>query len=72
MPSTHQSNTGGKNYNSEAGRFLSKDNDVNPIPVIRGIREYERALSYHQEAHKRDVDAEIKKAIARKLQELDE
>lgn len=61
-------NTGHK---SEAGRFLSEDNDVNPIPVIRGIREYERALSYHQEAHKRDVDSSIKKAIARKLQELD-
>lgn len=72
MVSTHQSNTGGRSYDSEAGRFLSEDNDVNSIPVIRGIRTYERALSYHQEAHKRDVDTEIKKAIARKLQELDE
>lgn len=72
MVSTHQSNTGGTSYDSEAGRFLSKDNDVNPIPVIRGIRKYDRALSYHQEAHKRDVDTEIKKAIARKLQALEE
>ena len=55
---------------SEPGRFF--DADVNPIPIIRGLQDYDRALLWHQEAHKHDVDSDVKEAIARKLKQLDQ
>jgi len=58
-----------KNYDSEAGRFF--ESDVIVTPLIKGMQKYERALSWHREAHKRNVDSEIKQMIAKKLKELE-
>lgn len=56
------------NYDSEAGRFLEADLDVTPI--IMGIEDYDRALSWHQEAIKHDASKDVKEQIAEKLKEL--
>lgn len=55
---------------SEAGRFIELD--IDPVPMIKGIRDYERALEWHREAHKHNASKRVKKCIAQKLEQLDE
>ena len=54
---------------SDPGRFF--ESDVNPIPIIRGLQDYDEALLWHRESVKHDPDTEVKEAIAEKLRELD-
>lgn len=69
MPSQNQNNTQSTEWASEAGRFI--ESDVDPLPMIRGIRKRERALEWHREAHKHNAPKAVKEAIATRLRELD-
>jgi hypothetical protein len=57
-------------YESRPERMIRSD--IDPIPIIKGIQEYDRALAYHQEAHKHNASQRVKRAIADKLRVLED
>jgi len=63
---------GNTEYETEAEKMLKTKMDATIRSLIRGIREYNRALEYHQALHKVDGKKEHKRMVAEKLRELDD
>jgi hypothetical protein len=67
MPSTNQQGSGSQ-YRNEAHRVFALDMD--PLPMIRGIEDADRAKQWWNEAHRCDASEPVTFRIKKRMQEL--
>lgn len=67
MPSTNQSGED-TNYRNEADRVFKTD--LNPVPMIRGIEDKERAKLYWNESWRNDASDRVKELIEIRMKAL--
>lgn len=67
MPSENQNQAGESEYSNVYERAFA--GLMSPMPLIRGINDYETALKAHRAAHKFDAREKHKRLIAEKITE---
>lgn len=64
MPSKHQK-AHGSEYRNQAHRVFTLD--IDPMPMVKGIENIDRAIMYWNEAHRCDAPESVKEKIQVKM-----